>query len=129
MSTDLKSFESPSMKDQAIAHWEENLKRVKAMNWRRWAQARDTTRRTIVFGIEYNRYPHISGDACPYCIRYHIQCRTEDNTEQCPLKQEHVPGGCCLAWLKVREALIEPWSKAQAITAIEDMIEYIKERG
>lgn len=124
MRSDLKSF-----KEQAIAHWEENLKRVKAMDWKEWVNASHATRRTVVFSTTGDKYPHISGDVCPYCIRYHIQCRTEDGYAQCPLKQEPVPGGCCLAWFNVREALITPWSKAQAITAIENMIEYIKERG
>ncbi|MBO5922651.1 MAG: hypothetical protein J6Q48_09745 [Bacteroidaceae bacterium] len=122
---DLKSF-----KKQAIAHWKDNLKRVKAMNWKEWKSAGCTTRRTVVFSTTGDKYPHIGGDECPYCMLYRNSCATTDiPRERCPLKQESVPGGCCVAWLNVREALIVPWSKEQAITAINAMIEYIKERG
>lgn len=125
-----KSFSGTlSMKEQAIAHWKENLKRVKAMNWEEWRHASPTTRRTVVFSTTGDKYPHIGGEACPYCIRYKGTCRTKDGTEQCPLKQEVVSGGCCVAWLNVREALIVPWNKVQTVTAIKAMIEYIKERG
>jgi len=119
----------PSIKDQTIAHWEDNLKRVKAMSWRSWKHAHDITRREVLFGITGKKYPHISGNSCPYCTRYHRSCRTGDGYVQCPLKQEDVPGGCCVAWLNVRTALLSPWTKEQTITAIEKMIEYIKEKG
>lgn len=131
MSTDLKYFKDdqvPSLKEQAIAHWKENLKRVKAMDWRKWRRAHDITRREVVFSTVGNKYPHIGGEACPYCIRYHWYCKTVEGV-QCPLKQEDIPGGCCVAWLNVREALIVPWNKVQTVTAIKAMIEYIKEEG
>lgn len=129
MSTDSKSFNEPSMKEQAIAHWEENLRRVKAMNWKEWTNASDMARREVLFLEMDDKHPHIGGDACPYCVRYHWSCKTADGTEQCPLKQGDIPGGCCIAWLSVREALICPWNKVQAVTAIKKMIEYIKEKG
>lgn len=124
MSSDLKSSD---MKEQAVAHWEENLKRVKAMNWREWKRAGCTTRRMVVFSTTGTKYPHIGGEACPYCKYYHWFCKHD--TELCPLKQEVVSGGCCEAWLNVREALIVPWNKVQTVTAIKAMIEYIKEKG
>lgn len=117
------------IKEQAIKHWKDNLKRVKAMNWKEWKHAAPTTRREVVFSTVGDKYPHISGEACPYCVRYHGRCRTADDTERCPLKQEFSLGGCCAAWLNVREALIVPWSKVQTVMAIKAMIEYIKERG
>lgn len=126
MSTDLKY--SNDMKEQAIAHWEDNLKRVKAISWKEWKGANSTARRTIVFSTVGDKLPHIGGNACPYCIHYHWQCRAADG-DLCPLKQEPVSGGCCVAWLNVREALITPWSRAQTVTAIKAMIEYIKEKG
>lgn len=130
MSLGLKSFnESPSLQEQAIAHWEENLKRVKAMNWRRWNRTSGATRRAVVFSTVGNKYPHIGGKVCPYCTYYDWSCRTRAGAERCPLKQESVPGGCCTAWLDVREALIIPWNKVQTITAIKAMIKYIEERG
>ena len=127
MNSDLKSFNE--LQKQAIAHWEENLKRVKAMNWKEWKRAGCTTRRTEVFSTVSDKYPHIGGDSCPYCTRYNWSCRTKDGIERCPLKQEDVPGGCCVAWLNVREALLTPWNKVQTVTAIKAMIKYIEERG
>lgn len=125
MSSDSKSSK---MKKQTIAHWRDNLKRVKAMNWAEWAQLPHGSKVDFIFIGVYDKYPYIGGEACPYCTHYRRHCRTM-NDVQCPLKQETVPGGCCVAWLNVREALIVPWSKKQAIAAIKAMIEYIKEKG
>lgn len=119
-------FQTPSLKDQAIAHWEDNLKRVKAMNWRRWTRARETTRRTAVFTTIYgNKYPHIGGDTCPYCNHYKWGCMVDD-IERCPLRQWSNTDSCCSQWIHVRESLIRPTDKCRAIKA---MIEYIKEKG
>lgn len=87
-----------SMKEQAIAHWEDNLKRVEAMDWGEWIRARGTTRRTVVFSRVGDKYPHIGGEVCPYCTRYSWSCSTPGKKrKRCPLKQEYVSGGCCIA--------------------------------
>lgn len=123
----VEPFQTPSLKDQAIAHWEDNLKRVKAMNWKKWLQIPFVNKRDILLlpGRGLPQYPHIGGDTCPYCNHYKWGCMVDD-IERCPLQQWSNTDSCCSQWIHVRESLIRPTDKCRAIKA---MIEYIKERG
>lgn len=118
----------------AIEHWTKNLKIIKKMDWDRWYEAGWAYRRMMLVDGSPVTYPQIYSTDCPYCeevrdMADHVHC------DQCPLWEyknldaKHKPS-CCNAWNKVQHELLCPdKDKTKAITAVVELINYIKEVG
>ena len=129
MSTDSKSS-NLTLKERALVHWYENLIKIMTMDWEHWVNEEGAMDREFCMNNPATGYPQIYGAHCPYCQRY-------SNCSGCPLKaveSDSESCECCDAWYDVLYTLKYPnkdWKVARqnAVTAAENMIEYIKERG
>ena len=126
------------LKQQSLVHWQENLRRLKVMDWKWWSrELQYLDRRHKLICVDDSYSPYIGGDECAFCRAFDSapRCvRYEDlsKVQVCPL-HEFSPevgeptGGCCTTWYAVLNALLEAKSKRKAIKAVENMIKRIEE--
>lgn len=126
MSMVSKSFKE--LKEEALAHWQENLERIHTMDWDEWIHFSYDERNITVLRKYKAGYPFIGGRQCAFCNYFSDPgCMCENRKLECPLKQDDDLGQCCSEWLAVREALCVSCEKELAIEAAQTMINRIKE--
>ena len=116
------------LKRQSLEHWQENLRRLKAMDWKWWCrELRYLDRRHKLICVDDSYSPYIGGDECAFCAEFNPH-----HCMDCPLHEVAVckgkpTGGCCTTWYDVLNTLLEAKSKRKAIKAVENMIKRIEE--
>ena len=107
--------------DESIAHWENNLKKLKKLPWTKWIHTEITTRRfglgngfIMYNSITYN-LPQIYSDKCSLCRYANYLCIS------CPLYG--MSRSCCDEWQNVVTSLLtSPTTKMKATKAMQQMI-------
>lgn len=132
MSMASKSFKE--LKEEALAHWQENLERIRTMDWDEWIHVSYDERNLTVLRKHKAGYPFIGGRQCAFCNYFSdpgcvhetpALCSRRIKGLECPLKQDD--DQCCSEWLDVREALCDSCEKERAIEAAQVMINRIEE--
>ena len=123
-----------TLKEQALEHWRENLKRLKAMNWSEWCGMDGRLRRHEILDAASSYAPQIGGRHCSFCQFYSENCHVTTSGPspacmthaRCPLYDITIPGRCCKEWESVRDALLRPTTKSAASRAINKMIKRLE---
>lgn len=115
------------LKTQALAHWKDNLRRLRNRKWRYWLELSFEDRRQCLLDITIDEVNvHMGGNTCPYCQHYKNVCYDYEGN-LCPLCEEGFIGRCCKEWRDVFHALAFANTKSEAIKAVKAMIRRIEE--
>ena len=152
----IREMTRAELKEYALEHWKDNLKRIKSMDWRNWKAMSYEVRKQLMLGsidvarkhiksghIDTDNFPTITYCGSEYCSQYtnrrctKIVYRTRrgvliQSSMSCPLRDKKVQNGdCCSVWEQVSECLLKPeyHTKKDTIKAVQGMIKYIKKRG
>lgn len=108
------------LKKQTLDHWRDNLRRLKAMDWKKWLTYNRWDKAALMQGDPFT--PQMYSSACPLCTEYfHKTCG------DCPLARSTHDDKCCEEWLIAHKAMLHDKYKKNAIAAFRAMIKRIEE--